>query len=346
MKRRYIAMLAALVAATPSAQAHGPGDNAKDGLKGLLTSSALVLTGRVAAIRYENSQPTAEEPLGVPHTFVTYEISDIVRGKFDAKQLTLRFAGGSDGRGGVFLETSSPTFATGQTDILFIRPGGDEACPLVGCVDGRFRIAGKAVFNAWGVPVVEATPNLRVGGKPRFDLNTMELPRPSFENLMQRPEMKAQIERTMPNMPLEEVRKRYEAEAPKSSVVSFGLTAPGQRTADVMGPAASVIETFSAPMTPEAFLAAVRSLGASIPLPAGAQVLSADPGRPFTVKPPAVVSLQAAPGRPSAVDPAEAATLREGEDVRAGQTLPTSPTQRPGPRTVEPQTPQIPRPPQ
>jgi hypothetical protein len=339
MKRIVAAALAALFGSAGAAQAHGPGDSAKDGLKGLLTSSALVVSGRVASVRYLNSQPTAEEPLGIPHTFVTYDISEVARGKFDAKQLTLRFAGGADGRGGVLLDTSSPAFATGQTDILFIRPGVSEECPLVGCVDGRFRIADKAVYNAWGVPVVEAAQRLRVGGKPRFDLNTLELPRPSFEDLVQRPEMKAQIERTMPGMSLEEIKKRYEAEAPKASVVSLGLTPSAQRNADAMGPVASAIERFPAPMTPEAFLAAVRAVGASIPLPAGGQVVSADPGRAFTVKPPAVSAMQAAPGRPLTVDPQEAGSLREGEDGPRDVRPRTAPVVPPSPGVIQPTAP-------
>lgn len=334
MKASSIAALIALVAVTGAAHAHSPGDNVRDGLKGLVTSSALVISGRVAEVIYQTSQPTNEEPQGVPHTFVTYEISEVVRGKIDSRRLTLRFPGGADGRGGIYMDTSSPTFATGQTDILFIRPGGGEDCPLVGCVDGRFRISDRAVFNAWGVPVVEAAPSLRVGGKPRFDLNVMEIPRPAFDQLIRRPEIKAQIDRSMPNMSLEEMRKRYESEAPKSSLVSYGLSPAVQRDAEIMGPAASAIETFPAAMTPEAFLAAVRQLSAQIPLPQGGQVTSADPTRPFTVKPPVAAGIQAAPGRAAGLAD-EALSLREGEDLE--KTGPTTPGQ------LQPTTPIIPR---
>ncbi|MBU6318633.1 MAG: hypothetical protein KGS00_03190 [Alphaproteobacteria bacterium] len=322
MKARSLAALIALLTVSGTAYGHSPGDNSKDGLKGLVASSALVISGRVARVVYQTSQPTNEEPQGVPHTFVTYEISEVIRGKLDSKLLTLRFPGGADGRGGVYMDTSSPAFATGQTDILFIRPGGSEDCPLVGCVDGRFRISDKAVFNAWGVPVVEASPRLRVGGKPRFDLNVMEVPRPSFDQLIRRPEIKAQVDRTMPNMSVEEMRKRYESEAPKSTMVTYGLAPQAQRGADVMGPAASAIETFPPAMTPEAFATAVRKVSAEIPLPQGGQVTSADPTRAFTVKSPTVADIRANPGKPASM-PEEALSLREGDDLqKSGPTTP------------------------
>jgi hypothetical protein len=184
-------------------------------------------------------------------------------------------------------------------------------------------MSGKAVYNAWGVPVVAVTPALRTGGKPRFDLNVMEIPQPSFDQLIQRPEVKAQIAREMPNSPLEEVRKRYEAQAPKSSVITFGTTPASSERSDALGAPASVIETYPAPMTVEAFLAAVREVGAQTPLPQGGQPASADPSRPFTVKPPSVSALRAAAGQapPQAAD--EARLMREGDDLGAVQ--PTTP---------------------
>ena len=46
------------------------------------------------------------------------------------------------------------------------------------------------MYNTWGVGVVEARERLTIGGQARTDLDVMELPRPTFEALLTRPDMK------------------------------------------------------------------------------------------------------------------------------------------------------------
>ncbi|MBA3964952.1 MAG: hypothetical protein H0X47_04140 [Nitrospirales bacterium] len=190
-----IAVILGMVVINSSAWGHSPNDAGEGGLQSKVREASLIMYGQVVDIEYRNSEPTKEQPQGLPHTFVTYQVLEVLRGEVSDKKVTLRIPGGSDGQGGVYMVSTAPAFALGQTDVLFIKGGEIDDCQLVECVEGRFRIHENQVLNGWGVPVVEARKTLRVGGKPRFDLNVMEIPRPSFKALLERPDMKAYIDR-------------------------------------------------------------------------------------------------------------------------------------------------------
>ncbi len=255
-----VVVMLGMVAINSSAWGHSPNDAGEGGLQSKVREAGLIMYGQVVDIQYRNSEPTKEQPQGLPHTFVTYQVLEVLRGEVPDKKVTLRIPGGADGQGGVYMVSTAPAFALGQTDVVFVKGGEIDDCQLVECVEGRFRIHENQVLNGWGVPVVEAHKTLRVGGKPRFDLNVMEIPRPSFKSLLERPDMKAYIDRVSQEsrQSLKDLQARYEREAPKVTTVNLGnQILPIQR--DVTEePEALPMETYGDPLTPDVFFDAIR----------------------------------------------------------------------------------------
>ena len=243
------------------AWAHSPNDATANSFQTKVREASLIMYGQVINIQYRNSEPTKEQPKGLPHTFVTYQVEKVLRGEAPDKQITLRIPGGADGEGGVYMSTNSPAFARGQTDVLFIKGGEIESCQLVECVEGRFRVDNNQVFNAWGVPVVEAHETLRIGGKPRFDLNVIEMPRPSFESLMKRQDMRAFLQRLSKEsgQSVERLRARYDREAPKFTTVTLGNQTEPIKKDLAKESEASPMEKYGAPLSPEIFFDAIQS---------------------------------------------------------------------------------------
>ncbi|WP_447968997.1 hypothetical protein [Nitrospira sp. M1] len=296
MKRTMVAALTCLALTTSSftAWAHSPNDTAEHKLKSLVGESSLIVYGRVTNIVYKNSEPTKEQPKGIPHTFVTYQIMETLRGKTPDERLTLRIPGGSDGQGGMYLVTSAPAFARGQTDVLFVKGGKETDCPLVECVEGRFRVHENQVFNAWGIPVVDVQKTLRIGGKPRFDLNVMEVPRPSFETLLQRPEIRKQLDmlQRRSSQSLKELRARYEQEAPKYSVVKYGVQMDPSRKDLTENDEASAMTTYDAPLSLDRFIEGIREWSARMGTPQ-IPIAMANPKERFSVPDPRLMPLDA-----------------------------------------------------
>ncbi len=117
----------------------------------LLTGSDLVFKGKVVDVSYQDSSD------GIPHTFVTYSVQDVVLGVPDNKKITLRFMGGQQQKGDIirFLEVSDvPDFNKGDTDILFVKNNNQLICPLVNCSQGKYRDLNGVVTNPEGVPLL------------------------------------------------------------------------------------------------------------------------------------------------------------------------------------------------
>lgn len=248
--------------------------------------------GEVVDIQYRNSEPTKEQPQGLPHTFVTYKVLEVLRGKAPDEMLILRIPGGADGQGGIYMETSTPTFARNQTDVLFIQGGEVQGCPLVACIEGRFRVHNNQVFNAWGVPVVDAKEDLRVGGRPRFELNVMDIPRPSFEALMQRPEARQIIEQESKStaQSLEALQKRYEQESPEFYTVGYGFESQIVAQDLIKEPEAEPIEKYDSPLSPAAFFESIRNWSDRVGDPK-ASVVMANPEKRFMIPDPRAVGI-------------------------------------------------------
>ncbi|MCA9499110.1 MAG: hypothetical protein KC588_07935 [Nitrospira sp.] len=255
-----VAVILGMVAINSSAWGHSPNDAGEGGLQSKVREASLILYGQVVDLQYRNSEPTKEQPQGLPHTFVTYQVLEVLRGEVPDKKVILRIPGGADGQGGVYMVSTAPVFALGQTDVVFVKGGEIDDCQLVECVEGRFRIHENQVLNGWGVPVVEAHKTLRVGGKPRFDLNVMELPRPSFKALLERPEIKAYIDQVSreSRQTLKDLQARYDREAPKVTTVKLGNQVLPIQKDVTEEPEADPMEVYEDPLTPEAFFDAIR----------------------------------------------------------------------------------------
>lgn len=133
-----ITLFLMMTAVAAPAWAHSPHDAGEENLRAKVREAGLIMYGQVVNIRYRNSEPTQEQPQGVPHTFVTYQVLEVLRGEASDKQVTLRIPGGANGQGGVYTVSTAPVFARGQTDVLFIKGGEIGDCQLVECVEGRF----------------------------------------------------------------------------------------------------------------------------------------------------------------------------------------------------------------
>lgn len=304
-----------LASANPTAWAHSANDSGPDSLKTRVREAALIAYGQVVDIQYRTSVPTRAQPKGVPHTFVTYQIQEVLRGESPATRLTLRIPGGADGQGGAFMETTAPVFALGQTDVLFVKGGAISDCQLVDCVEGRFRVFENQVFNGWGVPVVEAHKALRIGGKPRFDLNIMEMPSPSFKALLTSPEAAATINKisTKTGLSLAELERKYAIEAPKSTIVRVGYQAAPIKKDVTVESNALPAQRFGPPLTLDVFFDAVRMWSNTIGEPT-TKVVMADANVKFTVADPKVTAMTAAiPPQPNISEEERLDKLNSGE---------------------------------
>lgn len=123
----------------PQVQANG-NSHIKKSISEMAGNADLVLHGKVTAVDYRNSSSTTGSG-SMPHTFVTYTVSEILAGNYTAPTITLRFMGGLDKTNGMFTSGSDmPAFDMGDEDILFVSGNGASFCPLVDCSDGRFRV--------------------------------------------------------------------------------------------------------------------------------------------------------------------------------------------------------------
>jgi hypothetical protein len=314
--------------------AHGPGDTPEGGFRALVGGSALIAHGRVTDVTYRTSEASKQQPRGVPHTFVTYELTRVYRGDQSTKRLTLRVPGGADGAGGVYLPTTSPMFMRGQEDVLFVVGGVIDGCPLVGCVEGRFRVVEGHVYNGWGVPVAEVGKRLRIGGKPRYELNVMELPTPAFEALIERPEIKRLLEEKYKGQSLKELKARYEKEAPKRQIVSYGsVSEEGKDKAGRLAQVAQPMVQFEGPVSLEQFAEAIQEVSRELG-PPKVEVVMADPGKRFEVPPPTVARLEAKIEKPRIGKKELRArkTMMEGADGASGGESEGKPEQEGGER--------------
>ena len=127
----------------------------------LLQNADMVMQGEIVDIQYKDSKE------GLPHTFVTYQVNEMIAGDTTDKTITLRFIGGEQKKGDVIRHLSVsevPEFEKGESDILFIRKNNTSICPLVKCSNGRFRDLNGLVTNENGQPVLlNANSELKLG---------------------------------------------------------------------------------------------------------------------------------------------------------------------------------------
>ncbi len=216
MRCKSVLTAAAIALACMSSyvQAHSPMENSKAGdMASLVDQSNLIFLGKAAKIEYRNARgDKGEGP--IPYTIVTYRIGKVLRGKAPGDEITLRILGGPDGSGRFLTTSSIPIIQQGDQDLLFIGDTADATCPLVYCEHGRFRILKERVYDTYGSPV-RAISKAKVlsRGLPPKEFRTVRFPTPKFDALMKNPAVAEQLKAQ--TMPIEEARRRYEAEAPK-----------------------------------------------------------------------------------------------------------------------------------
>jgi len=177
----------------------------------LVESAKAVILGTVTNITYQNSSD------GLPHTFVTYRVSNNIVGQ-TASELTLRFIGGPDGRGDVFILGDTPMFNVGDQDILLIRGNGKRSCPLVGCAAGRLRLIAGSVFNNKGIQLTSIEDGqLMYQGKTEGSLLKRSFPAPKFDELIKNPAAAKQLDKMKKSgMSLSQIRADFERSTPKT----------------------------------------------------------------------------------------------------------------------------------
>jgi len=273
LHRRWIAAL--LLSALPLASPVRAQDSSN--LSAMTASANLVFQGRVASVDYRMLS-AGNNGRALPFTFVRYQISRVLHGETSTRTITLRFLGGSDGRGRFLSVSDMPRFQVGDEDILFVQNNGTN-CPLVKCMDGRFRVHNGQLHDAHGSPV-QSVANGRIvsGGRPPAELLKFRYPAPSFDELIKNPEVAAIVQRQ--GMTIEQARQRYNAETPKEIEIETVVSQRDGRR-DTSGTEKEEarrgdIEQ-SVPATAIAageMLEAIRTTAASMPAPSA--LLSAD----------------------------------------------------------------------
>ena len=109
----------------------------------------LVFVGSVASVDYRMSGKDGDSQR-IPHTFVTYNVEDVLHGNAESKQLTLRFIGGRGEKARFLSVSGQPMFDTGDRDLLMVADNGTSSCPLVDCSNGRYRFIQGKVFSEAG----------------------------------------------------------------------------------------------------------------------------------------------------------------------------------------------------
>lgn len=176
------------------AQAHNEEDDQGIDVKEFARKADFIFKGRVTAVAYRNSEPVplldasgqpvlddAGQPLfqdgsNLPHAFVTFFIEKIYKGRATSDHVTLRVLGGvfpervveTDESGNpvlvdeFFNVSQFPLFDVGDREVLFVEGNTQDACPLVRCALGRFRLlnrdprtlAANQVYNNQGQEIV------------------------------------------------------------------------------------------------------------------------------------------------------------------------------------------------
>ena len=97
--------------------AHSAADSNNEQLQALVKQSDAIFYGEVKEVLYRVSESSKRSPKGVPHTFVRYQILNTLRGSV-SREVTLRFVGGTDGKGGIMMQSNVPTFRKGNQQMV------------------------------------------------------------------------------------------------------------------------------------------------------------------------------------------------------------------------------------
>lgn len=134
-----------------------PGGVKRTALRHIIRNADLIFYGVVKRVEYKSSIIKKKNDIEMPHTFITFAIEKIFKGKTTSKTITLRFQGGRTKTvGGQFeylISPAIPLFDIGDRDILFVKKNGQSICPLVGWRNGRLRVIDNQIYTDHGYPV-------------------------------------------------------------------------------------------------------------------------------------------------------------------------------------------------
>lgn len=143
--------LALLATAVPLAASAHEGIGDPFTLRRLVQESDLIFQGVVRSIEYRNAEILSPGDQAIPHTFVTFEIERLFKGRPESQgSITLRLQGGPDGNGQYLMISAVPTFDIGDRDILFVSDHYPDVCPILGWAEGRLRILDGAGYSEYG----------------------------------------------------------------------------------------------------------------------------------------------------------------------------------------------------
>jgi hypothetical protein len=234
-------------------------------IKDLAGAAQFVVHSRVSKVEYRMSASGENGQGPVPFTIVTYDVVRPVRGDAGRASFSLRYIGGPDGRGHFLRASNVPVFQTGDEDILFVQNNGANDCPLVGCIEGRFRVLNGALYDGTGTPVQGLDASRIVArGTPPAELSKVRYPAPTFGELMNNPEVRDIIRKH--GLTVNEAQRRYEAQAPATieMATSIGSESAGsdsagfgsrQATSEAAQPQAA-----GRPMSVDSFVASVKAV--------------------------------------------------------------------------------------
>lgn len=160
----------------------------------LARNAEFVFLGTVADVSYRRAESADGRTPGTPHTFVTYRIDKILKGRASADTVTLRFVGGRGDKSQFLMASNIPLFDIGEQDVMFVRGNAKYACPLVECVRGRVRIIDGMAFNDEG-QALEQSPvqakSYEWGFGPYFELEEVSTHKVSLTELRKHHELPA-----------------------------------------------------------------------------------------------------------------------------------------------------------
>jgi hypothetical protein len=138
-----------------------------------LIDSDFVFQGEVIRKEFALSLPVVDDHRsgGVPHTFVTYRIERLIKGKPSPSEVTLRFLGGDVPGVRRTRISQMPMIAEGDRDIVFVRGNGRKACPMIRWGEGRIRLSHGTAFGEHSEQIgFDPTNRIRIGAaRPALD---------------------------------------------------------------------------------------------------------------------------------------------------------------------------------
>ena len=111
-------------------------------LNDLVGRSDLIFRGKLTEI----SEALSIE--GIPYTFVTYQVKEVIAGQYSLGSITLKFVGGEFPNGNRLSATNSPQVVLGEESILMAQQRQNTGCDFVDCEHGRFLLDGEQVIAA------------------------------------------------------------------------------------------------------------------------------------------------------------------------------------------------------